>query len=57
MKVLSETTKETNESMNAISDGVSEIITAINVVCEHSEENKVQIDLLHNEISKFKLKN
>lgn len=57
MKVLSETTKETNESMNAISDGVSEIITSINVVGEHSEANKAQIDLLHNEISKFKLKN
>lgn len=57
MKVLSETTKETNESMNAISDGVSEIITAISVVGEHSEENKAQLDLLHNEISKFKLKN
>ena len=56
MKILSATTKETNDSMTSIAEGISEIINAINIVGQSSEGNKNQIESLHSEIRKFKLK-
>ena len=56
MKILSATTKETNDSMTSIAEGISEIINAINIVGQSSEGNKAQIEALHSEIRKFKLK-
>lgn len=55
MQKLAEITLETTDSMNEIASGADQITAAVAEVSEITQKNKVSIENLSNEVSKFKV--
>ena len=55
MQKLAEITLETTDSMNEIASGADQITAAVAEVSDITQKNKVSIDNLSNEVSKFKV--